>query len=213
MSLTETRKTAAAWLAIAGAAALLLCWLLAAVLMPFCRRCGAGHALHPLVERLHRRRRGYLPRAGNWPWSSCCFCWHCCRCCYCWCRFWPELPLMHEQLPLLADRFNRWLTPLLAKYGFRLSLDVVSVKAFVLKYLNANTEDAIASVLSSLKLGGSVALALLGNAILIPVALFYLLMDWSRLVERLLELVPPVWRGPFDHFMADADSVLGQYLH
>jgi hypothetical protein len=68
------------------------------------------------------------------------------------------------------------------------------------------------SVLSSLRLGGSVALAILGNAVLIPVALFYLLMDWDRFVARLLELVPPPMRGAFDSFTSEADSVLGQYL-
>jgi predicted PurR-regulated permease PerM len=37
-------------------------------------------------------------------------------------------------------------------------------------------------MLASLKLGGSVAFSLVGNAILIPVALFYLLMDWDRFI-------------------------------
>jgi predicted PurR-regulated permease PerM len=92
------------------------------------------------------------------------------------------------------------------------ALDVASIKAFVLKYLNANFEDAFGSLLSSLKLGGSVALALIGNAVLIPVALFYLLMDWDRFVQRVLALVPLRLRGGYDSFTGEADSVLGQYL-
>jgi predicted PurR-regulated permease PerM len=91
-------------------------------------------------------------------------------------------------------------------------LDVESIKAFVLKYLNTNFEDLFASLLSSLKLGGSVALALVGNAVLIPVALFYLLMDWERLVGRLLALVPRRLREGYDSFTREADSVLGQYF-
>ena len=47
---------------------------------------------------------------------------------------------------------------------------------------------------------------------LIPVALFYLLMDWDRFVARLLELVPPSARGKVDSFTHEADLVLGQYL-
>lgn len=74
-------------------------------------------------------------------------------------------------MPLLADRLNTELAPWLAKFGW-VSLDVASIKAFVLKYLNANFEDVFGSLLSSLKLGGSVALAIMGNAVLIPVALF-----------------------------------------
>jgi predicted PurR-regulated permease PerM len=81
-----------------------------------------------------------------------------------------------------------------------------------LKYLNANIEDGIAALLSSLKVGGSFALTLIGNAILIPVALFYLLMDWENFVHRAVQLVPPRLRGAYDSFMNEADEVLGQYL-
>jgi predicted PurR-regulated permease PerM len=34
-----------------------------------------------------------------------------------------------------------------------------------------------------LKLGGSVALAVAGYAVLVPVALFYMLYDWTRMVN------------------------------
>jgi predicted PurR-regulated permease PerM len=119
---------------------------------------------------------------------------------------------MREQVPLLADRLNTGLTPWLAQFGIQVSLDVASIKAVALKYLNANYEEAVGSLLSSLKLGGSVALAVIGNGVLIPVALFYLLMDWDRFVARLLELVPLHMRSSFDGFTNEADSVLGQYL-
>jgi predicted PurR-regulated permease PerM len=123
-----------------------------------------------------------------------------------------EIPLLREQLPALAESMNAWAAPLLKSFGIQLTLDVASIKAFVLKYLNANVEEGFSALLSSLKLGGSVALALIGNAILIPVALFYLLMDWENFVKRLIELVPLHWRDAFDSFMNEADEVLGQYL-
>jgi predicted PurR-regulated permease PerM len=119
---------------------------------------------------------------------------------------------MRQQVPLLADRLNTGLTPWLAQFGIQVSLDVASIKAVAFKYLNANYEEAVGSLLSSLKLGGSVALAMIGNGVLIPVALFYLLMDWDRFVARLLELVPLQMRSSFDGFTNEADSVLGQYL-
>ena len=123
-----------------------------------------------------------------------------------------EIPLMREQIPLLADRITTGLTPWLAQFGIKVSLDVGSLKTLALKYLNANYEDMFGSLLSSIRLGGSVALAILGNAVLIPVALFYLLMDWDKFVARMLELVPPPMRSAFDSFTDEADSVLGQYL-
>ena len=123
-----------------------------------------------------------------------------------------EIPLMREQVPLLFDKLNTGLKPWLEQFGIKVSLDVGSLKNLALKYLNANYEEMFGSVLSSLRLGGSVALTIIGNAVLIPVALFYLLIDWDKFVVRLLELVPPPMRSGFDNFTDEADSVLGQYL-
>ena len=123
-----------------------------------------------------------------------------------------EIPLMREQLPELVDKLDSVLAPWLAQFGIHVSLDVSSLKALVLKYLNANYEEAFYSLLASLKLGGSVALTIVFNAVLIPVALFYLLMDWNRLVSKVLELVPPSARPRVDSFTHEADQVLGQYL-
>ena len=55
-------------------------------------------------------------------------------------------------------------------------------------------------------------MALVGNAVLMPVALFYLLMDWSRFVGMVHELVPPRLRAGSTSFFVEADAVLGQYL-
>ncbi|ABE45473.1 AI-2E family transporter [Polaromonas sp. JS666] len=212
MQFTHTQKSVAAWCLIAALAVVAL-WLLGPVLTPFVVAAVLAYALTPLVNRLDSLGKGRLPRVvavllveflfivvllGLFllivPIMA------------------KELPLLREQVPLLADRLNTELAPWLAKFGFRVSLDVASIKAFVLKYLNANFEDVFGSLLSSLKLGGSVALAIMGNAVLIPVALFYLLMDWNSFVARALELVPPRLREGFDSFTSEADSVLGQYL-
>jgi len=57
-----------------------------------------------------------------------------------------------------------------------------------------------------------VAFTIIGNAILIPVALFYLLMDWPRFMDQLRNLIPPRLRAGSDSFLAESDAVLGQYL-
>ena len=72
-----------------------------------------------------------------------------------------------------------------------MAFDGDSIKAFVRTYLSANFEETLGSVLSSLKLGGSVAFSVLGNAMLIPVVLFYLLMEWHGIVKQVQMLVPP----------------------
>jgi predicted PurR-regulated permease PerM len=55
-------------------------------------------------------------------------------------------------------------------------------------------------------------LAVAGNLVLIPVVLFYLLMDWERFMTGLRTLIPPRYRERTQSFLIDADQVLGEYL-
>ena len=209
VTLSLTQRRALAWGAI-GVVVLWLLALLAPVLTPFLIGAIAAYALHPLVERLVARR---VPRllsvlavelaviAGLLavallivPILS------------------KEIPLVQAQIPLLAEKLNTWLAPRLAELGLDLRLDVASIKAFVLKYLSANAEEWGAALLSSLRIGGSVALALLGNALLVPVVLYYLLMDWPGIMHRARALVPPRLHQATDSFFAECDGLLGQYL-
>ena len=165
MQFSATQKAAAAWGLIALAVVFAL-WLLAPVLTPFLVAAVLAYALTPLVNRLDRAGRGRVPRLLAVllvellllvallgvtllivPILA------------------KELPQMRDQVPVLFDRLNETLKPLFAQFGLKLSLDVSNIKAFVLKYLNANVEDALGSVLTSLKLGGSVAFTIVGNAV------------------------------------------------
>lgn len=209
MNLSPAQRRTLTWFAIA-AAALVLLWLLAPVLTPFLIGAVLAYALHPAVERLAARR---VPRVLAVllievaaivavlavlllivPILS------------------KELPLLREQIPLLAERLNTSLAPWLAQWGIHLSLDTASIKAFVLKYLDANLEEWMGTLLSSARIGGSVLLAVVGNAVLVPVVLFYLLMDWSNLVRRMHDLVPPRAQPTYTGFVDECDAMLGQYL-
>jgi predicted PurR-regulated permease PerM len=209
MTLSPAQRQSLTWFAIA-AAALLLLWLLAPVLTPFVVGAVLAYALHPAVERLAARR---VPRLLAVllvevlfivallavlllivPIIS------------------KELPLLREQIPTLADRLNRSFSPWLAQFGIHVQLDIAGIKAFVLKYLDANLEDWLATVLSSARIGGSILLAVIGNAVLVPVVLFYLLMDWPRIVERTQALIPRQKFESVTGFLDECDAMLGQYL-
>ena len=209
MQLTPAQRQTLSWLLIAVIGVLLV-WLLAPVLMPFLFAGILAYILEPAVEKLVKRR---LPRVLAVtlvevaafvlilsvlllivPIVS------------------KELPLLREQLPLLADKLNHTVSPWLAQYGIEVALDVASIKAFIVKYLGANVEDGLTTLLSSARIGGSFLLALIGNAVLIPAVLFYLLMDWPRLVARIDGLVPPRLRDSVRGFVRESDEMLGQYL-
>jgi predicted PurR-regulated permease PerM len=212
MEFTPTQKRVGAWLGIAFLAVLAL-RSLGAILTPFIVAAVLAYVLTPLVDRLVAVCKGKLPRVIAVlvvellvilaialimllvvPVLA------------------HELPLMRQQLPVLFDALDTTVRPWLQGFGISVALDLASIRAQVLGYVNANYEGAIASLVSSLRLGGSLALVVVGNLVLTPVALFYLLLDWHKIVPRVMELVPPRARPGFDSFSAEADQVLGQYL-
>lgn len=200
------------WLGLALAAWLIL-KLLAPVLTPFVIALVLAYSLAPLVQTLHRLTGRRLP---HWllvvvvelgfitialavlllivPILG------------------KELPLLQAQLPRLAERLNTWLSPLLASLGVKYSLDPATVKSFAVDYLQANASDVWASVLPSLKLGGGVIFTLLGLVVLVPVVLFYLLSDWQAMLQRAEGWIPRTKLPTVKSFIAEADTVLGQYM-
>jgi predicted PurR-regulated permease PerM len=212
MQFTPTQKRFTVWGLISALIALAL-WLLAPVLAPFVVAAVLAYALTPVVNRLDRAGNGRIPRLVAVVVVELVFSVLVLGMLLLVVPILvKELPLMREQVPVLLDGLNAGLQPWLAQWGIHVSFDVASLKSFVMKYLNANVEELAGSVLASVKLGGSVAFALIGNAILIPVALFYLLMDWERFMTRLRDLVPVRMRDGVDSFLTESDAVLGQYL-
>lgn len=208
MKLPLTQRLMLAWLALA-AVSIVLVWLLAPVLTPFLAAAVLAYVLQPAVDRLSRR----LPRALAAvlvelaaiavglgvlllivPIIS------------------REMPVLREQIPVLATRLNDHLAPWLAPYGIQVKLDIASIKAFVVKYFDANGDDWLAALLSSARIGGSFLLAIIGNAVLVPVVTFYLLLDWHDLLRRMRRMVPPRYREAVMGFVHECDEVLGQYL-
>ncbi len=208
MKLTAAQQRLLAWVGIALAVFGLL-WLLAPVLSPFVAAAVMAYALAPLVDRLAKR----LPRVLAVvvveavvllllvslvllivPILT------------------KELPLLREQIPLLASRLNAELAPWLQKLGLPMALDVPTIKSFVLEHFGDNAGNWLTTILGSVRIGGSVLLALIGNMILIPVVLFYLLMDWPNLLQRVWVLVPPSARSRVADFLRECDEMLGHYL-
>ena len=210
--MTDSQKRFAGWAAITGVFLLML-WFLAPVLAPFIVASVLAYALTPLVDRLDAAFHGRMPRVLAVVLVELLFVLLALGLVL---MIVPilvkELPLMRDQLPVLLDQINTSLQPLLRKMGVKLSLDLPSIKAFVMTYLNANFEDTLGSVLASVKIGGSAAMAVLGNAVLIPVALFYLLMEWEHFMKSLRTLIPPRLRAASDSFLKESDQVLGEYL-
>ena len=212
MQFTPAQQQALAWTGLTAMAALVL-WLLGPVLMPFVVAAVLAYVLSPLVGGLQRACGDRLPRLVAVLLVEVAFLLllvalgtllipilaH-------------ELPRMRDQLPVLVERLQTDIVPWLQAKGIPVVLDSASVKAFVLQTFNTSFEDGFKQVLISLRIGGSVALAVIGNLVLIPVVLFYLLLDWQGVVRHVEALVPLPARGAYDRFVLECDEVLGQYL-
>jgi predicted PurR-regulated permease PerM len=209
MQFTRTQLKGLAWLGIAFVCLLVL-WLLGPVLIPFTVGAILAYALHPLVDKLHD-------------------------------RLWPralavlavelglillliglfllivpiviqEVPLIREQLPGLFEKLNSLLSPLLAQLGLKADFDLNRLRELMGQYLNTHSGSAVGALVSSLKLGGGFALTVVGSLLLIPVALFFFLLDWIVFVDRVREFIPPHLRSKVDGFLTETDEVLSQYL-
>lgn len=209
MLLTAPQRRALNWAALAVAAGVFV-WLLAPVLTPFVIAAAVAYAIHPAVEKLAARRVPRLLAVALVeivailavatliltivPILS------------------QQVPLLRDQLPLLMERINRSLSPWLTQMGIKVALDPASLLAIVVQYLDDHLADSLATALASARIGGSIIVAVVGYFILVPVALFFLLLDWPQYVDRAIRLVPPHLRERVADFTSDCDKVLGQYL-
>jgi predicted PurR-regulated permease PerM len=128
-------------------------------------------------------------------------------------------PLVHsefaqlvQRLPTLAVLLQTKFAPWLQQtFGIELQLDMDSIKAMVADNL-AGAEALTPKLLSSVKAGGTLILAILINLALIPVVMFYLLRDWNVIMARFEELTPRRWLATLRTVAIEVDDVLAEFL-
>ena len=123
-----------------------------------------------------------------------------------------EWPILREQLPELLQGVGQFLAPYLKDAGLPLQFDKESLESFLKQNFDVASGVNVASILSSVKIGGSIALTIIGDAVLIPVVLFYLLLEGDIFYEKCLDWIPKPLRPGVDSFMHESNMMLGQYL-
>jgi predicted PurR-regulated permease PerM len=209
MSLTPSQIRTLAWAGVALVAWWLLQWL-GPVLVPFVVAAVMAYVLHPWVARMQQRKVPTWLGAGVAiavlmgvllavlllivPVVT------------------HQWPLLREQIPALLEQLNALWVPLAQQWGIQWSVDMTSARELIAKALSGHGEELFAHLLSSIRIGGSVLLAVVGNLVLMPIVAFYLLLDWPATVQRCQSLIPPRWRVASESFLTDTDAVLGHYL-
>lgn len=122
-----------------------------------------------------------------------------------------ELPALQQRLPLLLDAFDRAIRPLLLQAGISLPLDSAGMKTLLAQQLNT-VDSAGLSWLGWLKKGSSAVIGLVATLLLIPIVLFYLLLDWHHVIARFAVIIPRRWIALVADMSGEVDHLLAQYL-
>jgi predicted PurR-regulated permease PerM len=129
------------------------------------------------------------------------------------------VPLLQDEIVLMAERapdalaaLNDQLVPWLREhFGIRLRLDPASLRKLVNDNL-ASLQGVGMHLFTSLRMGGAVLIGLVTTLLLTPVVLFYLLLDWNRLVGRIDAAIPRDWHAKTSAITRDIDAVLSEFL-
>jgi predicted PurR-regulated permease PerM len=123
-----------------------------------------------------------------------------------------EVMLASRRLPeLLARAGGRFLPWVEQTFGVTIALDLATVKAVLADNLES-VRDVGLRLLSGVKSGGLLLLAILVNVALIPVVMWYLLRDWNDIVRRIDDLLPRPFEHKIREIAREIDSVLAEFL-
>ncbi|SFL41592.1 MULTISPECIES: AI-2E family transporter [Rugamonas] len=212
--LSLEQKQTAFWIAVWGAFLLLLL-ALGPVLTPFLAAAILAYALNPGVDRLDhlRFRRFDVPR----PLAVVVvvvlfFCAIAALVLIVVPVLQKEIPLLQAQIPAFLAKLNDLLGPRLQELGLKVRLDSAGIKKIVSQQMASSGEAIWSAVLASARVGGTAVLGWIATVVLIPVVLFYLLLDWHPMLARVAAAVPRRYIGRTLAMANEVDTLLAQYL-
>jgi predicted PurR-regulated permease PerM len=122
-----------------------------------------------------------------------------------------ELPLLVAQIPAFLAKLDTLVSPRLAQFGINIKLDGSGIRSLLTQQV-AGGDEIWSTVLASARVGGSALLGWAATLVLIPVVLFYLLLDWHRMLARVQGAIPRRWLAPTLGMAREVNLLLAQYL-
>jgi predicted PurR-regulated permease PerM len=122
-----------------------------------------------------------------------------------------QLPVLRQRLPILLDRIDNSIGPWLRQMGMGGRFDLAAVQDIIADKLAAS-DGLSTAVLTWLRIGGTAVMGWAATLFLIPIVLFYVLLDWHSLFARIGETVPRRWIALVTDMAKEVDSLLAQYL-
>jgi predicted PurR-regulated permease PerM len=206
---TRERLAAGAWITLAIGFTLVFLYFLAPILTPFALAGVLAYLLAPGTDWLQKRG---LPRAlGGILMVLLCVALALGLVLILLPVLEREVSAMNQQLPTLVTQLNTRVAPLLGQWmGINIHFDTSALRALALKQVGQ--QEFAAELLSRFGNGSMAVLEALASLMLVPVVLFYLLLDARRFGERLEASIPRRWHDQTMHILTDIDAVLAQFL-
>jgi predicted PurR-regulated permease PerM len=123
-----------------------------------------------------------------------------------------QIPLLQEQIPNSFARLAAYLAPKLREFGVDLPTDGGDIRRILSKYISTSGDEIWSAILASVRVGGVAVIGWLVTLSLVPIALFYLLLDWHAVLRRIATVIPRRWVGRAAAFGSEVDGLLAQYL-
>ncbi|KWR91006.1 AI-2E family transporter [Cupriavidus sp. IDO] len=123
-----------------------------------------------------------------------------------------EIPQVREQLPVLLKKLNSVVAPRLAEFGVRVRFDFPGLRNMLSDRFSASPEDLLAVLLNYVKVSGTALITVAGIVFIVPIVMFYLMMDWHMVMRRIEGVVPRRWVPKVRELSNETDALLSQYL-
>nr|WP_082012157.1 AI-2E family transporter [Burkholderia sp. A9] len=123
-----------------------------------------------------------------------------------------ELPALAAQIPGFTAKINAGLQPKLAMFGLDGSFDLSSLRNVLTSRLEGGRQSVQPAAWRYVRTGGSALVTVVGNVVVVPLVLYYLLYDRRKFFARIESLVPRPWLGKTCALVTEMDQILSQYL-
>lgn len=123
-----------------------------------------------------------------------------------------EFLLLLQKLPVYFNTLQTTLEPWLQKsFGVEINIDYAQMQQMLTD--NWKTAGNFAKqIVLGISNQGMAIIGWLANLILIPLVLFYLLLDWNAIIAKINLLLPRKFAGKIQEIATEVDAVLAEFL-
>jgi len=123
-----------------------------------------------------------------------------------------ELVQLQAQLPGLIHKLNQAVAPRLQEwFGIAIRFDAQTLRELLAERVGSQ-QDLMARIFAHAREGGIALLGIIGTLLLVPIVLFYTLLDWHDFRSRAEALIPRRWHAQTVAMLGEIDGLLAQFL-